>query len=456
MSLLKEKFLSLTAGAGLLLQVLSLVMLSFALGDLRAHKGAWAAVQINLAFCGWMAVINCVLSSWYWRAIIRGRLKTFIHEDGEKIEMERLPKGEVLDQLDFVLQEVSDKLSEILERERAIADFAPDVLCALDKQGRMAAVSPSSLKVWGYQPSFLLGRSIKVILPETDSAKVLALLAREEDNLFPASVETGLRKRDAANADMSWYIDWSASENAYFCVVCDITQRKQLERVKREFVSMISHDLRTPLTSLQASMGALESGLYGPLNEKGKKTVATAERNIQRLVRLIGDLLDLDKSEEGRLSLSVSSFELDAVFKAAVEAVCSFAEEQEVSLSCASCPETVIGDFERTVQVLINLLSNAIKFSPKNSIVHISGQAKDRLVEVRIKDEGRGIPESHLSTVFDRYKQVQPGDKVERQGSGLGLAICKTLVEAQKGVIGVESVEGKGSTFWFRLPKPLL
>ncbi len=175
---------------------------------------------------------------------------------------------------------------------------------------------------------------------------------------------------------------------------------------------------------------------------------------MDRLIALINDLLDLEKLEAGQMPLDMAPASLADVAERSVQAVDAYAQERSVELSCQVDDAVVLADSDRIVQVIVNILANAIRFSPPGGRVLLSSKisASREIIEVRISDQGRGIPEDHQRTIFNRYGQVEREDSKRRAGTGLGLAICKLIVDAHGGEIGVESQVGKGSTFWFRLP----
>jgi PAS domain S-box-containing protein len=232
----------------------------------------------------------------------------------------------------------------------------------------------------------------------------------------------------------------------------DVSERRAVEKLKQEFVSTVSHELRTPLTSIRGSLGLLHAGALGELPDEANDVVALAERNTVRLITLINDILDLERLESGRLELHVAIEPVEPVLRRAVDAVHAFAGEHGVTVTVEAEPLQVRMDADRVVQVLVNLISNAVKFSHRGSAVEIVARAAGGWAEVRVVDYGRGIPASHREAVFERFKQVESSDARREGGTGLGLAICRSIVERHGGTIGVDSVEGKGSTFWFRLP----
>lgn len=227
----------------------------------------------------------------------------------------------------------------------------------------------------------------------------------------------------------------------------------EAQRMRQTFVAMISHDLRTPLTSVNGYLNLLVDGRLGDVSDKVKNGAEKAERNVGRLIRLISDLLDLEKMEAGKMQMAPKAIYIENAFEKSIESVQEFANSHKVNLQMTETDLEVMADPDRIVQVLINLISNAVKFSPEGASVEISACATGKMVEVSIQDHGRGVPEKFKSIIFEKYKQVDKEDGTKKGGTGLGLPICKMIVEQLEGQIGVESEDGKGSRFWFTLPR---
>ncbi len=220
---------------------------------------------------------------------------------------------------------------------------------------------------------------------------------------------------------------------------------------KAELVSMVTHDLRTPLTSIQSTLTLLSEGVLGEIPPKAAKKVNIASDSTRRLIGLINDLLDIEKLEAGKMQIVIKDCSASPIVDASVNAVAAFADEAGVGIEKDPAEYMVQADADRVVQVIINLLSNAVKFSPRDSLVKLELEKIGDWLEFRVVDQGRGIPEEHLSKVFERFSQVDPNNPTERKGTGLGLPICKAIIEGHGGSIGVKSKPGEGSNFWFRL-----
>jgi signal transduction histidine kinase len=258
-------------------------------------------------------------------------------------------------------------------------------------------------------------------------------------------------------------------------VLNNITERQAIARMKDEFVSVVSHELRTPITSIRGSLGLLGTGRLGSLSDKGQRMLEIAINNTDRLIRLINDILDLERIESGKITLSKQPCDLAELVQQAVETMQAMADQAGVTLSVSAVSVRFMGDSDRLLQVFTNLLSNAIKFSPKDGTIwltakiqnqpitgqqptdanqnsHASLQASIPTLLICIKDQGRGIPADKLDLVFERFQQVDVSDARQKGGTGLGLPICSAIVQQHGGKIWVESQLNVGSTFYVMLP----
>lgn len=235
----------------------------------------------------------------------------------------------------------------------------------------------------------------------------------------------------------------------------DITERHEIDRLKTEFISVVSHELRTPLTSMRGALGLLNAGVLKEEPETTEHMLQIMLRNCDRLIRLVNDILDLERLESGKVPVIKEACEVDDLLTDAVETISGMATEASVTIKLTSISAQVWVCYDAIVQTLTNLLSNAIKFSEEGTTVWLSAQLyndSNSYILISIKDQGRGIPADKLQTVFGRFQQVDASDARQKDGTGLGLAICKTIIEQHNGRIWVDSILGKGSTFYITLP----
>ena len=239
----------------------------------------------------------------------------------------------------------------------------------------------------------------------------------------------------------------------------DATARKRLDQLKDEFVSTVSHELRTPLTCIRGSLGLLHGGVAGALPAQALDLLEVAKQNSERLVRIVDDLLDVQKLEAGLLELSPTDVDLRDVMRASVDANASYAAKLGVSLAL-DLPDAAVRaavDVERFMQVLANLLSNALKFSPAGSAVVARVRLDGARARVEVVDAGPGIPQEFQRRIFQKFAQADASDDRANKGTGLGLSIAKSLVERMGGEIGFRSAPG-ATTFWIALdpiaPRP--
>lgn len=353
-------------------------------------------------------------------------------------------------------KKAENQLREAEARIRLIIETMPIGLVIIDEEGRIELINPTIEKMFGYGFEELRKNNLLMLLSQTaelggEPMSLKMLFARAVSH---AKELDGLRKAGGTfPLEISLNPFETLEGKRYLAVIIDVTQRHEVEKLKQDFVAMVSHELRSPLNSVLGFLEMLPEGVYGDLTELGKEKVAVADRNITRLIRLINDLLDIEKLEAGRLSMDITDTALLPVLERAVEAVRVLAEKQKVTIDVPKTSITMPIDGDRLVQVLVNLLSNAIKYSPPDSAVVLKINEKEDWIEIRVEDHGRGIPKSYREIIFERFQQVNTPGFETKGGTGLGLAICKAIVEQHGGAIGVDSDEGQGSSFWFRLPR---
>ncbi len=348
-----------------------------------------------------------------------------------------------------------DLLRASEERVRLIVESMPVGLVITDRAGLIQMVNPTTLTMFEYSQPELIGQSLKLLFAGAKEVQQSEFMSDITGKAIGRIYETEAVRRSGQPLPVQLSLTGfqAMDGDCYLAVILDITERKEIERLKQEFVAMISHDLRTPLTSIQIFLNMLTKGTYGAMTETGMKKADMADRNATRLINLVNDLLDIEKMESGQLELNRQPSTLGSPIERSVESVRAFAEKNGVTIDTGPISQTeVLADSDRLVQVITNLLGNAVKFSPAGTAVIISTSETPNTVTVEIKDHGRGVPDHLRQTIFERFKQVEIKDATEKKGTGLGLAICRAIVEQHGGEIGVDSEEGQGSTFWFRLP----
>ena len=233
----------------------------------------------------------------------------------------------------------------------------------------------------------------------------------------------------------------------------DILQLREYEQLKSDFVSTVSHELRTPLTSMRGALGLVLSGAAGPLSPQSQELLHIANQNTERLIRLINDILDIEKIESGSITVRRDRCDLRAVIEATIAGVHGYAMEHRthVALRAVETAE-VIGDQDRLIQVFTNLLSNAIKFSPAGGEVMVAIEVENEIARVSVRDRGPGIPAEFQGRIFGKFQQADHSASRRHGGTGLGLAIARAIVERHEGQIRFQTASGAGTTFIVELP----
>jgi len=337
---------------------------------------------------------------------------------------------------------------------RAVIDNMLGGLIVIEPSGFIERVNPAAEQMFGYTKDELVGQHLALLVPPQAGPDPRVFLKAAAGKALGRITEwEGRRKSGEVFPFELSMFEFTTNTGRHLAgSVRDISEKREVERLKKEFLSTVSHELRTPLTSLRGSLGLLAGGALGDLSDEAREVVEIAERNCARLIGLVNDILDLERLESGRLELRIQEEPLDSILQRSVEAVAGMASTHGVSVETSPTPARIRGDADRLSQVVINLVSNAVKFSPRDSTVTVSARTDGPWAEVRVTDRGRGVPAALRDAIFERFKQVEASDARQKGGTGLGLAICRAIVEQHGGQIGVESKEGKGSTFWFRVP----
>lgn len=384
----------------------------------------------------------------------------------EELELRIVRCTNELNQANYNLQSELEKRLQSQEALRTsqalfsgIVGIADDAIISIDSKQCITLFNSGAEKIFGYEAREVLGKPLDILLPkryrqvhqnhvsEFGSYQNHARRMAERQEIYGQRKDGSEFPAEASISKLKL-----GESTVYTVYLQDISERKQIERMKDEFVSVVSHELRTPLTSIHGSLGMLASGLIHSDSEQGKRLLQIATDSTERLVRLINDILDIERIESGRVKMEKQTCNVADLITEAVNTMQPIADKAHVSLNVHSLPINIWADSDRIIQTLTNLLSNAIKFSKQGSCIDLKIQQQENLALFTVCDSGRGIPQDKLESIFERFQQVDASDSRKQDGTGLGLAICKSIVQQHDGRIWVESVVGQGSTFYFTIP----
>jgi len=367
--------------------------------------------------------------------------------------------GRSFDRMVRVIAEERLNLGESEQRIRAILDNVVDGIISMDATGTVSAFNPAAEKIFGYQASEVIGRNVKCLMPEPYQS--------EHDGYLKNYRMTGERKIigigrevEGLRADGSqvplelWVVDVvQDNEHLFIGMLRDISERQQVDRMKKEFVSTVSHELRTPLTSIKGSLGLVSGGALGKIPAEARSMVDIAINNSDRLMLLINDLLDIEKIEAGKMDFRIEPINVMAFISDVLSANQGYADEQKVSFKVTheEPGAMVLGDTVRLTQVMANLISNAAKYSPKSGCIEIAVHRVNGNIEIGVSDHGPGIPEAFRAHIFEKFSQADSSDTRRVGGTGLGLSITRAIIEYHDGKIDYESEVGVGTRFFFQL-----
>jgi len=395
--------------------------------------------------------LNQVFVSGYRLRVSYGRLTEDYTELNQRLERQLIE-----------LEEVRRQVEASGRKLALFAERAPIAVLELDVEGRIKEVNHEAENLFGYPAGELIekGASVKILVrpkfhAEFDAQWQALIKSRES----VAGLKISNPRRDGIEVVCEWTVTPLVNPDGSIISIIaqgrDITQQLEADRLKQEFTSTLSHELRTPLTSIIGSLQLVNAGVLGELNADQAELTEVAERNGQRLLDLINDILDIEKIESGKLTLFPEPMPMDELVNESMKLNQGFADRYKVRLEASGLnPEVrVNADRKRLLQVMTNLISNAAKFSPTGGSVDIEmRKVNGKVVVISVGDRGKGIPEDFRNRIFGRFAQADSADTRAKGGTGLGLAICKRLIEMMDGTIGFSDRPGGGTSFWFELP----
>ncbi len=407
-----------------------------------------------------------------------------------------------------VRKQAEAALRQSEEQLRLITNALPVLIAYVDDQQRYRFNNQAYEDWLGQSPSEIDGTHLKQVWgAECYQRMQMQIETALSGQAVTYENDVVLKDGSVRSVDATYipHVDESKTVKGFFSLTSDISDRKAIERMKDEFISVISHELRTPLTSLHSALKILATGRLGTLSNEGQQMLGIADDSTERLVRLVNNVLDLQRIESGKVVMDLQACNAANLMIQAAEAMQAMAQQHEVTLVTQTEEIIIWADADYILQTLTNLLSNAIKFSfaggtvwltvaylnkpqPQNSKLKTqnskfktpssklktqnfsfregvrwqsqsTGLTKSKPqnsscseIIFRVRDEGQGIPTDQLERIFERFQQVDSSDSRKKGGTGLGLAICRKIIEQHNGKIWVESAPGRGSTFVFTLP----
>jgi PAS domain S-box-containing protein len=346
-----------------------------------------------------------------------------------------------------------ERAEELSRQQEILLGSVADGICGVDRNGLVRFANPAAARLLGARPANLIGKPVHQLVhgaaPADKKCGEDCALRRASGQRKSIAGEGTIYRSNGAGFPAEFFLNPILDQGRFSGSVLsfrDISQRYALDRMKDEFVSTVSHELRTPLTSIRGALGLLSSGMLGAINEKAANLLRIALNNSERLVRLINDILDLERTQSGREPLAFRPVQLGEIVRQAIDGMQPVADEAGVLLIHDKTQVEITADSDRLLQVVTNLLSNAIKFSPPNSAISVMLRSGASGVTLSVIDQGRGIPADKLEVIFGRFQQVDASDSRQKGG------ICRAIVLQHTGRIWAERNPVRGSTFRVFLP----
>lgn len=350
------------------------------------------------------------------------------------------------------------KQSEATSAQLAsVVESSDEAIISKTLEGIVVSWNASAERLFGYSAEEMIGHPMTKIVPADRLEEEVRILEHFKRGERIDHHETVRQRKDGTLIEIAITIspirDVSGKVIGASKIAHDITEQRAVERMKAEFISIVSHELRTPLTSISGALELLSTGLIQPESDRGKETIGIAATEVDRLTRLVNDILDLERLESGKIRLERQPWDLALLLTRAVDFMQLTANQMNITLLIEPLSVILDIDGERILQVLTNLLSNAVKFSPNHTTIWVTAEIyRKHHILITVRDEGRGIPINKLESIFERFQQVDASDSRKKGGTGLGLAICRSIVQQHGGAIWAESVLEKGTCFHFTLP----
>lgn len=369
-------------------------------------------------------------------------------------------KNELSEHVEKATQELKQEKEIIVseqKRTESVVNSVAGGTVVVDEAGKIIMLNPAAEKMYGATLSELKGKKIEEISRE----ELMVALSKEIFTLSGQDAAKEVNLKSTKNTQQIVKNSTAMIQNpegkivGIISILQDIAELRELQRMQNDFISHVTHELRSPLTAIKAALGSLTDETGSTLNPQQNQILTIADRNIDRLARLINDLLDFGKIEAGKIKMDLKPTDPRILLEEVVQSLQSWAHSKHLSIQLTFSEKIspIMADRDRVTQVLINLISNALKFTPANGKITVHAQTMGaQYLKISVTDTGPGISKKEQEHIFEKFYQLKQIEKTDTPGTGLGLHIAKTIVELHRGQIGLESQEGKGSTFFFTLP----
>lgn len=357
------------------------------------------------------------------------------------------------------LSRAFDRVKSNEQRIETLVELAQDPFIAMDFFGRITDWNTAAEQLLGWKSEEVMGRPLdEIVVPPRFRGQIAVALNHYLETREAPFVGQRLERLvvnqqgDEIPVELSIGLIDNPPVQIFSAFLHDIRERQEVERLKKEFVSTVSHELRTPLTAMYGSLNLMASGMAGDLSPDARELVQLANESCERLIRLINDLLDVEKMAAGNMQYDMQRQPIEPLVIRAMRDTLAYADGFGVNMRLITRADAMVHvDGDRIVQVVVNLLSNASKFSPRGAHVDVTIQVRSGRVRVSVIDTGPGVPESFRNRIFERFAQADGSDRRQKGGTGLGLAICRSIMTAHHGIIDFASEPGR-TEFFFELP----
>lgn len=369
-------------------------------------------------------------------------------------------KQDEIERVNDCLIECSRALNEYRNRELAAINNAADVACSFDENLNFVSLAGSSLKYWHYAPEQLLGKSLFFLTGEEAGEQLRRKFERlSQSKARRVMLESSIKCGDGSRKELDWAVRYSAPEKIFYAQARDISAKKELERLKQRFISIVSHDLRTPLTGVQASLALLQKDKNNLQSEEAKLQLGIIDKSLRDLTSLTNDVLDLEKLESGNMKLDLTEVRAYNICAAAAEFLDQQARQYGVRIIRPANDAVMLADEKRLTEAIKSLLANALRASRTGDKIILAVEILPANIEISVTDQSPSLDRKQRALLFQKSGKAQQiglspsTSEMSLKSSALSLAVVKAIVEAHGGKVGVESTSVRGNKFWLRLER---